>query len=81
MLHEWRGAPAADMPALEQVLLRVSDMVCMLPQLRQMDINPVIVDDHGAVAVDARIVVDGAAQAAGHLWPSGRAALSHRAGA
>ena len=65
MLHEWRGSPAADIGALEQLLLRVSDMVCMLPQLRQMDINPVIVDDQGAVAVDARIVVDGAAQAPG----------------
>ncbi len=65
MLRGWRGAPAADMHALEQLLLRVSDMVCMLPQLRQMDINPVIVDDHGAVAVDARIVVDAAAQAPG----------------
>ncbi len=59
-LGEWRGAPAVDMTGLEQVLLRVSEMVCELPQLREMDINPVIVDEHGAVAVDARIVVDSA---------------------
>ncbi|MGQ0711395.1 MAG: bifunctional acetate--CoA ligase family protein/GNAT family N-acetyltransferase [Rhodoferax sp.] len=59
-LGEWRGAPAVDMVALEQVLLRVSEMVCELPQLREMDINPIIVDDSGAVAVDARIVVDNA---------------------
>ena len=59
-LLEWRGANAADIGALEQVLLRVSEMVCALPQLREMDINPIIVDEHGAVAVDARIVVDGA---------------------
>ncbi len=59
-LGEWRGAPAADRAALEQVLLRVSEMVCALPQLREMDINPLIVDAHGAVAVDARIVVDNA---------------------
>ena len=32
-------------------------MVCALPQLREMDINPVIVDEHGAVAVDARVVI------------------------
>lgn len=56
-LGEWRGAPAVNMQALEQVLLRVSEMVCELPQLREMDINPIIVDEHGAVAVDARIVV------------------------
>ncbi|MEY3124821.1 MAG: hypothetical protein RLZZ573_1341 [Pseudomonadota bacterium] len=59
-LGEWRGAPAVDMEALEQVLLRVSEMVCELPQLREMDINPIIVDESGAVAVDARIVIDNA---------------------
>ncbi len=57
-LGAWRGAPAADMAALEAVLLRVSEMVCALPQLREMDINPIIVDEQGAVAVDARIVID-----------------------
>jgi acetyltransferase len=57
-LGEWRGAGPADLGALEQVLLRVSEMACALPQLREMDINPVIVDEHGAVAVDARIVVN-----------------------
>ncbi len=57
-LGEWRGAPAIDMEALEQILLRVSEMVCELPQLREMDINPIIVDEHGALAVDARIVID-----------------------
>jgi acetyltransferase len=56
-LGEWRGAPAADHEALERVLLRVSEMVCELPQLREMDINPLIVDEHGALAVDARIVI------------------------
>ncbi len=64
LLGEWRGAPAANLEALEQVLLRVSEMVCALPQLREMDINPIIVDDSGAVAVDARIVIDPAPHAA-----------------
>ena len=45
MLGEWRGAPPADVQALEHLLLRVSEMVCALPQLREMDINPVIVDE------------------------------------
>lgn len=56
-LGEWRGASPVNMEALEQVLLRVSEMVCALPQLREMDINPLIVDETGAVAVDARMVV------------------------
>jgi len=62
-LLEWRGAKAVDMEALEHVLLRVSEMVCELPELREMDINPIIVDESGAVAVDARIVVDNTPQA------------------
>ncbi len=49
--------PPVRSEALEQVLLRVSEMVCALPQLREMDINPLIVDEAGAVAVDARMVV------------------------
>lgn len=57
-LGAWRGAPPADRAALERVLLRVSEMVCALPQLRAMDINPAIVDANGALVVDARIVVD-----------------------
>ena len=64
-LAEWRGAHAVNMDSLEQILLRVSEMVCALPQLREMDINPIIVDEFGAVAVDARIVIDHAPQALG----------------
>jgi acetyltransferase len=61
-LGEWRGSAPADIDILEQILLRVSEMVCELPQLREMDINPIIVDEHGAMAVDARIVIDTAPQ-------------------
>ncbi len=57
-LGDWRGAPPADRDAVEQILLRVSEMVCALPQLREMDINPIIVDETGAVAVDARVVIE-----------------------
>jgi len=57
-LGEWHGAPAANLEAIEHILLRVSEMVCALPQLREMDINPLIVDESGALAVDARVVID-----------------------
>lgn len=63
-LGEWRGSAYVNMDMLEHVLLRVSEMVCELPQLREMDINPLIVDESGAVAVDARIVIDHAPQTA-----------------
>ncbi len=75
-LGPWRGAPAADTVALEGVLLRVSEMVCALPQLREMDINPIIVDEHGALAVDARIVVGDAHTSAGAAGAAGAAAAT-----
>ena len=64
-LGAWRGANATKREALEQILLRVSEMACELPQLREMDINPIIVDENGAVAVDARIAIGHAPQLAG----------------
>lgn len=57
MLGQFRQMPPIDMNALESVLLRVSEMVCELPALTEMDINPLIVDEHGALAADARVVV------------------------
>jgi acetyltransferase len=58
LLGAFRHMPPADMDALEQVLLRVSEMVCELPMLMEMDINPLIVDEHGVLAADARVVVE-----------------------
>lgn len=57
LLGAFRHMPPADMDALEAILLRVSEMVCELPMLMEMDINPLIVDEHGALAADARVVV------------------------
>ena len=58
LLGAFRHMPPADMEALEGVLLRVSEMVCELPMLMEMDINPLIVDEHGVLAADARVVVE-----------------------
>ena len=58
MLGKFRQMPAIDMDQLVNVLLSVSAMACELPWLREMDINPLIADEKGVVAVDARIVVD-----------------------
>ena len=54
-LGKFHHMPPVDMNALESVLLRVSAMACELPWIREMEINPLIVDENGAVAVDARI--------------------------
>src|ERR1700674_1666961 len=54
-LDGYRGAPKADVGALEDVLLRVSALVEAHPEIAEMDLNPVIVHEAGAVVVDARI--------------------------
>jgi acetyltransferase len=76
-LGEFRNMPPVNMEALEAVLLRVSEMVCELPWVRQMEINPLIVDEFGAVALDARIVIENTPLTAGrydhmaiHPYPS-----------
>ena len=57
-LGEYRNMPAVDMGALELVLLRISEMVCELPWITEMEINPLIVDENGVVAVDGSITVE-----------------------
>ena len=54
-LQAFRQLPAANMTALIEVLLNVSTMVSELPEILELDINPLIVDEHGVMAVDARI--------------------------
>ena len=58
LLGAFRHMPPIQMEALESLLLRVSEMVCELPWLKEMDINPLIVDENGALAADARVMVD-----------------------
>jgi acetyltransferase len=57
MLASFRHMPAINMELLIDILLRVSNMACELPWIREMDINPLLMDENGAVAVDARILV------------------------
>jgi len=53
----FRGAPPADRPALIDVVQRISALVELVPELVELDLNPVIVHGpgQGAVAVDARL--------------------------
>jgi acyl-CoA synthetase (NDP forming)/GNAT superfamily N-acetyltransferase len=55
LLHGHRGTPAADVDALRDVLMRVSRLADDIPEISELDLNPVIARPDGAVAVDARI--------------------------
>ncbi|MEP1172249.1 MAG: GNAT family N-acetyltransferase, partial [Alphaproteobacteria bacterium] len=57
LLGPFRNMPALDKAVVEDVLLGISDMVCELPHIDEMDINPLFVDAEGAIAIDARIKV------------------------
>ena len=50
-----RGAPAADLAALQDIVLRVSRLADDLPQVAELDLNPVIARPDGAHVVDARV--------------------------
>ena len=58
LLDGYRGRPAADIGALEGMIIKLSRFVESHPQITELDINPVIVYENGAVAVDARIVIE-----------------------
>jgi len=55
LLGPFRHMPAIKKEAVENVILRVSEMVCELPHVQELDINPLLADDKGVIAVDARI--------------------------
>jgi hypothetical protein len=54
LLAGYRDHPPARIDALYDVLMAVSQMLADLPQLAELDINPLWVDEHGALALDAR---------------------------
>ncbi|MBI5257241.1 MAG: bifunctional acetate--CoA ligase family protein/GNAT family N-acetyltransferase [Burkholderiales bacterium] len=63
LLQAYRDIPAADLDALYGVLVAVSQLLADVPQLAELDINPLLVDESGAVALDARIRLSAAAPA------------------
>lgn len=57
LLQAYDGRPAADQEALVRVLLQLSEMICKLPHIRALEINPLVLDETGALALDARFVI------------------------
>jgi len=59
LLRGYRGAPVADEGALQQVLLRISELASVAPEIQELDLNPVMVLGSGAIVADARLRIDG----------------------
>ena len=58
LLTGFRGLPPVDVAAFEEVLLRLSALAEDLPDVAEADLNPVLVREHGAMILDARIRVE-----------------------
>jgi len=57
MLDAFRHLPAVDRAALDEVLLRISEIACELPEVVELDVNPLVADEHGVRALDARVAI------------------------
>ncbi|MFD5467673.1 GNAT family N-acetyltransferase [Kitasatospora sp. NPDC127059] len=57
LLFGWRGAEAVDTDALEELLLRVSQLVDDVPEIASVDLEPVVVGPHGLAILGARVRV------------------------
>jgi acyl-CoA synthetase (NDP forming) len=58
ILQGYRGQKPANIPALEQLIVKVSQFVEKNPQIKELDLNPIFAYPDRAVAVDARIILE-----------------------
>lgn len=58
LLAGYRGRPGVDVDALVGSLIRLSYLVAEMPQVKELDVNPLLVTPEGAIALDARILLD-----------------------
>lgn len=63
LLAGWRDTPAVDDVAVQSVLVAVSELLAQVPEIAELDINPLIANFEGAIALDARIRLSAAGPA------------------
>lgn len=57
VLKAYRNVPAADEAAIALLLVKLSQLAADFPEIREIDLNPVLADETGVIAVDARVLV------------------------
>ena len=57
LLRGYRDVPAVKQDAVAMVLVKLAQMAAEIPEIRELDINPLLADEAGVLAVDARVVV------------------------
>jgi len=58
LLQGYRGTPPADTASIVKILLATSKLVMDHPEIKELDLNPVMVYHKGAKTVDARIILE-----------------------
>lgn len=58
LLNGYRNMPPADLNAIINVLLNASRLVMDYPEIKELDLNPVMAYETGAMTVDARIILE-----------------------
>jgi acetyltransferase len=61
LLAGYRDRPPADITAISRTLIQLSHLIADIPQIVELDINPLLADEHGVLALDARMRVAAAA--------------------
>ncbi|MBX9846959.1 MAG: bifunctional acetate--CoA ligase family protein/GNAT family N-acetyltransferase [Xanthobacteraceae bacterium] len=69
ILNRYRDVPAADRKAIALVLTRLSQLAADLPEVKEVDLNPLLADETGVIVLDARVAVGEATALAS---PAGR---------
>jgi acyl-CoA synthetase (NDP forming) len=59
LLEGYRGQEPVDVANLEELILKVSSFVEQHPEVKELDLNPIFAYSDGAVAVDARLILEG----------------------
>ena len=62
LLCGYRDVPAAKPDAVAMVLVKLAQMAADIPEIRELDINPLLADENGVLAVDARVAVGAGAR-------------------
>lgn len=57
LLRGYRDVPAVKPDAVAMVLVKIAQMAADIPEIRELDVNPLLADENGVLAVDARISV------------------------
>lgn len=58
LLKGYRNMPPANIKRLEEVMVLFSQLLIDFPQIKEIDINPLMVDEKEALAMDARVIID-----------------------